>query len=51
VLVVHTFNPSTREEEAGRSLEFQASLVYKGISKNSQGYTDKNIDIVVLKHL
>ena len=28
-LVVHTFMPSTREAEAGGSLEFQASPVYR----------------------
>jgi hypothetical protein len=27
-MVVHTFNPSTPEAEAGRSCEFKASLVY-----------------------
>ena len=27
--MVHAFNPSTWEAEAGRSLEFEASLVYK----------------------
>jgi hypothetical protein len=30
LVVPHTLNPSTQEAEAGRFLEFQASLVYKG---------------------
>ena len=29
VTVIHAFNFSTREAEAGRTLEFDASLVYK----------------------
>ena len=32
-MVAHTFNPSTREAEAGGSHEFEASLVYKVSSK------------------
>jgi hypothetical protein len=28
-VVAHTFNPSTQEAEAGGSLEFKASLVYR----------------------
>ena len=28
VVVAHTFNPSPQEAEAGRSLEFEVSLVY-----------------------
>jgi hypothetical protein len=28
-VVAHTFNPSTQEAEAGGSLEFEASLVYR----------------------
>ena len=35
--VVHTFNLSTWKGEAGRSLEFEASLVYKVESQVSQG--------------
>jgi hypothetical protein len=27
--VVHAFNPSTQEVEAGGALEFEASLVYR----------------------
>ena len=32
-MVVHAFNPSTWEAEAGRSPEFEASLVYKASSR------------------
>ena len=32
-MVVHAFNPSTWEAEAGRLSEFQASLVYKVSSR------------------
>ena len=32
-VVVHAFNPSTWEAEAGRLSEFQASLVYKVSSR------------------
>jgi hypothetical protein len=39
-VVAHTFNPSTREEEAGRFLKFEASLVYREF-QDSQGYTEK----------
>jgi hypothetical protein len=35
-VVVHTFNPSTREAEAGGSLEFEASLVYKVSSRTAR---------------
>jgi hypothetical protein len=35
-VVVHAFNPSTREAEAGRFLEFEASLVYKVSSKTAR---------------
>ena len=34
-MVVHTFNPSTCEAEAGRS-EFEASLVYRVSSKTAR---------------
>ena len=37
-LGVHTFTPSTREEEAGG---FEASLIYKNEFQDSQGYTEK----------
>jgi hypothetical protein len=32
-VVAHAFNPSTWEAEAGESLEFEASLVYKVSSR------------------
>jgi hypothetical protein len=35
-VVVHAFNPSTREAEAGRFSEFKASLVYKVSSKTAR---------------
>jgi hypothetical protein len=34
--VAHTFNPSTWEEEAGESLEFEASLVYRVSSRTAR---------------
>jgi hypothetical protein len=36
-MMVHTFNPSTREAEAGESLssEFESSLVYKENSRTA----------------
>jgi hypothetical protein len=34
--VSHAFNPSTQEAEAGRFLEFEASLVYKVSSKTAR---------------
>ena len=42
-MVVHTFNPSTWEVEveAGRSLEFEASLVYK-VSSRIARLTQRN---------
>ena len=41
-MVVHAFNPSTREAEAGRFLEFEASLVYKVSSRAARAsYTEK----------
>ena len=41
-MVVHAFNPSTWEVEAGRISEFKASLVYRVSSRmDSQGYTEK----------
>jgi hypothetical protein len=41
VVVVHTFNPSTWEAEAGGSLEFEASLVYRVSSRTARA-TQKN---------
>jgi hypothetical protein len=35
-MVAHAFNPSTREAEAGGSLEFEASLVYKVSSRTAR---------------
>jgi hypothetical protein len=35
-MVVHAFNPSTWEAEAGRSLEFKASLVYRVSSRTAR---------------
>jgi hypothetical protein len=35
-VVAHTFNPSTWEAEAGGSLEFEASLVYKVSSRTAR---------------
>jgi YHS domain-containing protein len=32
-MVAHTFNPSTQEAEAGGSLEFEVSLVYRVSSR------------------
>jgi hypothetical protein len=40
VVVVHTFNPSTWEKDSGRSLEFEASLVYR-VSSRTAGVTKK----------
>ena len=34
-MVVHVFNPSTWEAEAGRFFEFEASLVYKVSSRTA----------------
>jgi hypothetical protein len=36
-VVVHTFNPSTQEAEAGRQIsEFEASLVYRVSSRTAR---------------
>jgi hypothetical protein len=35
-VVAHAFNPSTREAEAGGSLEFEASLVYRVSSRTAR---------------
>jgi hypothetical protein len=35
-VVAHAFNPSTQETEAGGSLEFEASLVYKVSSRTAR---------------
>jgi hypothetical protein len=40
-VVVHAFNPSTWEAEAGRSLEFKASLVYRVSSRTARA-TQRN---------
>jgi hypothetical protein len=40
-VVAHVFNPSTREAEAGRFLEFEASLVYK-VSSRADRATQRN---------
>ena len=34
-VVAHTFNQSTEEAEAGRSLRFRASLIYKASSRTA----------------
>ena len=38
--MVHNFNPSTREAEAGGSLEFEANLVYR-VSSRTDGAKEK----------
>jgi hypothetical protein len=40
-VVAHAFNPSTWEAEAGRFLEFEASLVYK-VSSRTAGAIQRN---------
>jgi hypothetical protein len=40
-VVMHTFTPSTEETEAGRPLEFEASLVYK-MSSGTARATHRN---------
>ena len=35
-MLTHTFNPSTREPEAGRTPEFEASLVYRASSRTAR---------------
>ena len=40
-MVAHTFNPSTWEAEAGGSLEFKASLVYR-VSCRAARTTQRN---------
>jgi hypothetical protein len=40
-VVAHTFNPSTREAEAGRISEFEASLVYRVSSRTARA-TQRN---------
>ena len=44
VIVVHTFNPSTWESEAGRYLEFEASVVYR-VSFRAARATQRNPDL------
>jgi hypothetical protein len=41
VVVAHTCNPSTQEAEAGRSHEFQTSLIY-GVSSRTARVTQRN---------
>jgi hypothetical protein len=42
-MVLHVISPSTQEAEAGRSLEFEASLlVYKIEFQDSQDHTEKH---------
>jgi hypothetical protein len=41
VVVVHAFNPITWEAEAGKFLEFEASLVYKVSSRTARA-TQRN---------
>ena len=41
-MVAHAFNPSTWEAEAGRSLEFDTSLVYKVSSWTARAVTQRN---------
>ena len=38
---MHPFNSSTQEAEAGRSLKFKASLVYRASSRTSSKATEK----------
>jgi hypothetical protein len=40
--VAHTFNPSNREAEASRSLQFKASLVYTVSSRTARA-TQRNL--------
>ena len=39
-VVANTFEHSAQEAEAGRSLKFEASLVYRGSSRSSKEYTE-----------
>jgi hypothetical protein len=41
--MIYAFKPSTQEAEAGESLEFQASLVYKASSKTAGAVTQRNL--------
>ena len=41
-MVVHTFNPSTQEAEAGNLCEFKASLIYIVSSKAARA-TQRNL--------
>jgi hypothetical protein len=41
-VVVHTFNPSSEEAEAGRSLEFETSLVYRTSSRTARATEKQN---------
>jgi hypothetical protein len=42
-MVVHTFNPSTWEADAGRSLEFKVSLVYGARSRKTRTVTQRTL--------
>jgi hypothetical protein len=43
MVMVHAFNPSTLEAEAGGSLEFEASLVYRTSSRTARERYTKNL--------
>jgi hypothetical protein len=43
-MMIYTFNPSTQEAEAGRSLEFQVSLVYT-VSSRTVKARQRNPDL------
>ena len=38
---MHTFNPSAQEAEAGESVEFEASLVYRVSSRKARAAQDE----------
>jgi hypothetical protein len=42
MVVTRAFNPSTQEAEAGRSLEFEATLVYRVNSRTARA-TQRNL--------
>jgi hypothetical protein len=43
-VVVHAFNPSTGETEAGRSLKFEVSMIYR-MSFRTARATQRNPDL------
>jgi hypothetical protein len=49
-VVVHAFNPSTREAEAGRSLEFKASLIYRVSSRTARATQRNPVSDKTIKH-